>query len=42
MLIASHAIEDHQDVVDRLVMLKDGRVIEADAIEIFRTTNAAA
>ncbi len=42
VLIGSHAVEDHQDVVDRLVMLKDGQVIEADAIEFFKTTNAAA
>lgn len=42
VLIGSHAVEDHQDVVDRLVMLKDGQLIEADAIEIFKTASAAA
>ncbi len=42
VLIGSHAVEDHQNIVDRLVMLKDGRLIEADAIELFKTTDAAA
>lgn len=42
VLIGSHAIEDHQDVVDRLVLLKDARLIEADRIDILRTTDAAA
>lgn len=42
VFIGSHAIEDHQDVVDRLVMLKDGKLIEADTIKIFSTTDAAA
>ena len=42
VLIGSHAVEDHQDIVDRLVMLKGGRLIEADAIEFFKATNAAA
>jgi ABC-2 type transport system ATP-binding protein len=42
VLISSHAIEDHQDVVDRLVMLKDGQLIETDAIEILKTTDAIA
>ena len=42
VLIGSHAIEDHQDVVDRLVMLKDGRICEADTIEILKATDAAA
>ncbi|MEL6962959.1 MAG: ATP-binding cassette domain-containing protein [Pseudomonadota bacterium] len=42
VLIGSHAIEDHQDVVDRLVILKDGQLQKADAIEILGSTNAAA
>lgn len=42
VLIGSHAVEDHQEVVDRLVLLKDGRMIEADAIEIFKATSTAA
>lgn len=42
VLIGSHAIEDHQDVVDRLVMLKDARLIDADQIDILKTTDAAA
>ena len=42
VLIGSHAVEDHQDIVDRLVMLKDCRLIKADAIEFFKATNAAA
>lgn len=42
VLIGSHAIEDHQNVVDRLVMLKDGQLQKADAIEILGATNAAA
>ena len=42
VLIGSHAVEDHQDIVDRLVMLKDGQLVEADAIEFFKATNAAA
>lgn len=42
VLIGSHAIEDHQDVVDRLVMLKDRQLQEADAIEILGVTGAAA
>ncbi|MEM8950550.1 MAG: ATP-binding cassette domain-containing protein [Pseudomonadota bacterium] len=42
VMIGSHAVEDHHDIVDRLVMLKDGRLVEADAIEFFRTTGAAA
>jgi len=42
VLIGSHAIEDHQGVVDRLFMLKDGRLHEADTIEIFNPSDAAA
>jgi ABC-2 type transport system ATP-binding protein len=42
VLIGSHAIEDHQDVVDRLVMLKDGQLQKADAIEALGRTDAAA
>jgi ABC-2 type transport system ATP-binding protein len=42
VLIGSHAIEDHQDVVDRLVMLKDGQLHEADAIEFLGLSDAAA
>ena len=42
VLIGSNYIEDHQDVVDRLVMLKDGQLVEVDEIEIFKTTDAAA
>ena len=42
VLIGSHAIEDHQDAVDRLIMLKGGELIDADTIEIFKTTDAAA
>lgn len=42
VLIGSHFVEDHQDVVDRLVMLKDGKLIKADAFEICKTTDAAA
>lgn len=42
VLIGSHAIEDHQDVVHRLVMLKDGKLHEADAIEILGMSDAAA
>ena len=41
VLIGSHAIEDHQDVVDRLVMLKDARLIDADRVDIQKTTAAA-
>jgi ABC-2 type transport system ATP-binding protein len=42
VLIGSHAIEDHQDVVDRLIMLKDGQLQDADAIEILGMSDAAA
>ena len=42
IFIGSHAVEDHENVVDRLAMLKDGKLIEADAIKLFATSGAAA
>lgn len=42
VLIGSHAIEDHQDAVNRLVLLKDGKICSAGAIEILKATDAAA
>lgn len=42
VLIGSHAIEDHQGVVDRLVMLKDGQLHEMDRIDVIGTSDAAA
>lgn len=42
VLIGSHAIEDHQGVADRLVMLKDGKLFEADMVDVFKSDEAAA
>ena len=42
VLIGSHAIEDHQGVVDRLVMLKDGQLHQTDRIDVIGTSDAAA
>ncbi|MEZ5932849.1 MAG: ATP-binding cassette domain-containing protein [Alphaproteobacteria bacterium] len=42
VLIGSHAIEDHQNVADRLIMLKDGSLFDADMIDVFKTSDAAA
>lgn len=38
ILIGSHLIEDHQDVVDRLALLQDGRLSSADPIDPFWET----
>ena len=42
VLIGSHAIEDHQGVVDRLVILKDSQLYEMDRIDVIGTSDAAA
>jgi len=42
VLIGSHAIEDHQGIVDRLVMLKAGKLQDADTFDICKSSNAAA
>jgi ABC-2 type transport system ATP-binding protein len=42
ILIGSPSIEDHQGVVDRLVMLKDGSLGDADLVDVFRASDAAA
>jgi len=36
VLIVSHRIEDHQDTVDRLLMLKDGRLDQVDTLPLFK------
>lgn len=34
VMISSHRADDHHDVVDRLVMLKDGRLIETEPLSL--------
>ena len=35
VMIVSHYVEDHQDVVDRLLMLKDGHLDEVETMPLF-------
>ncbi len=41
VLIGSSCIEDHHDVVDRLLMLKEGRLADVEAMEPFGSVDAA-
>lgn len=42
VLIGSRDVEDHQDVVDRLVMLKDCQLVAADTTPVIKASDEAA